>query len=76
MLSEHNAYKDALISEHHVYKDACSTSEYSSLCSLDRLDGMTLREKVLELETNAVKQVQLIQIQDPLKLPILEMLQS
>lgn len=40
-----------------LYKDASSTSEYSSLCSLDRVDGLSLREKVLELETNALKQV-------------------
>ena len=41
-----------------LYKqDASSTSEYSSLCSLDRVDGMSVREKVLELETNALKQV-------------------
>lgn len=39
-----------------LYKDASSTSEYSSLCSLDRVDGMSLREKCLELETNGVKQ--------------------
>ncbi|KAL5265799.1 hypothetical protein ACHWQZ_G006487 [Mnemiopsis leidyi] len=39
-----------------LYKDASSTSEYSSLCSLDRVGGLSLREKVLELETNALKQ--------------------
>lgn len=40
-----------------LYKDASSTSEYSSLSSLDRVDGLSFREKVFELETNAVKQV-------------------
>lgn len=39
-----------------LYKDAGSTSEYSSLSSLDRLDGMSLRERLLEMETNAMKQ--------------------
>ncbi|XP_063675773.1 uncharacterized protein LOC134812324 [Bolinopsis microptera] len=39
-----------------LYKEFSSTSEYSSLCSLDRVDGLSLREKVLELETNALKQ--------------------
>ena len=41
-----------------VLQDAGSTSEYSSLSSLDRLDGMSLRERVLEMETNAMKQVE------------------
>lgn len=38
------------------YKDACSTSEYSSHCSLDRLDGHSLKERLIELESTAFKQ--------------------